>query len=387
MIDFEPEPAVVDLRDRVRAFVRDVVIPAEPRDVSAHGLDEALRRELQDAARRAGVFAPQVAEELGGVGLDMRAAAVVFEEAGYSLLGPQAMNCAAPDEGNMHLLEVVATPEQRERYLIPLTAGAVRSCFAMTEPAPGAGSDPSMLVTRAERVDGGWSITGRKWFITGADGAAFAICMARAPEGATMFLVDAGNPGMRIERVIGAVDRSFPGGHAEVVFDDCRVAGDAVLGEVGQGFHFAQVRLAPARLTHCMRWLGVARRALDHALERASEREAFGQRLGDLGMVQERIAQSVIDIETSRLLIWRCAWALDRGEPARHESSLAKAHVAEAVGRVVDRAVQICGSLGVSEDLPLARLLAEVRPFRIYDGPTEAHHWAIARRALRNRGR
>jgi acyl-CoA dehydrogenase len=387
VIDFALEPELVALRDRVRAFIRDVAIPAERRDRSAHGLDDTLRRELQDAARRAGVFAPQVAEELGGLGLDMRAAAVVFEEAGYSLLGPQAMNCAAPDEGNMHLLEVVATPEQRERYLIPLTAGAVRSCFAMTEPAPGAGSDPSMLVTRAERVDGGWSITGRKWFITGADGAAFAICMARAPEGATMFLVDAGNPGMRIERVIGAVDRSFPGGHAEVVFDDCRVAGEAVLGEVGQGFHFAQVRLAPARLTHCMRWLGVARRALDHALHRASEREAFGQRLGDLGMVQERIARSVIDIETSRLLIWRCAWALDRGEPAHHESSVAKAHVAEAVGRVVDRAVQICGSLGVSEDLPLARLLAEVRPFRIYDGPTETHHWAIARRALRNRGR
>jgi acyl-CoA dehydrogenase len=387
MIDFEPEPALVDLRDRVRAFVRDVVIPAEPRDVSAHGLDDALRRELQDKARRAGVFAPQVAGELGGLGLDMRSVAVIFEEAGYSLLGPQALNCAAPDEGNMHLLDVIASPAQRERYLAPLAAGEVRSCFAMTEPAPGAGSDPSMLATRAERVDGGWSITGTKWFITGAEGAAFAICMARAPEGATMFLVDAGNPGMRIERVIGAVDRSFPDGHAELVFDDCCVAGDAVLGEVGQGFHFAQVRLAPARLTHCMRWLGVARRALDHALHRASEREAFGQRLGDLGMVQERIAQSVIDIETSRLLIWRCAWALDRGEPARHESSLAKAHVAEAVGRVVDRAVQICGSLGVSEDLPLARLLAEVRPFRIYDGPTEAHHWAIARRALRNRGR
>jgi acyl-CoA dehydrogenase len=386
MIDFEPEPALVDLRDRVRAFVRDVVIPAEPRDVSAHGLDDALRRELQDKARRAGVFAPQVAGELGGLGLDMRSVAVIFEEAGYSLLGPQALNCAAPDEGNMHLLDVIASPAQRERYLAPLAAGEVRSCFAMTEPAPGAGSDPSMLATRAERVDGGWSITGTKWFITGAEGAAFAICMARAAEGATMFLVDAGNPGMRIERVIGAVDRSFPGGHAELVFDDCRVAGDAVLGEVGQGFHFAQVRLAPARLTHCMRWLGVARRALDHALERASEREAFGQRLGDLGMVQERIARSVIDIETSRLLIWRCAWALDRGEPARHESSVAKAHVAEAVGRVVDRAVQICGSLGVSEDLPLARLLAEVRPFRIYDGPTETHHWAIARRALRNRG-
>jgi acyl-CoA dehydrogenase len=383
VIDFTIEPEVVELRDRVRAFVRDVVIPAEQRDTTGHGLDPALRAELQAAAKAAGVFAPQVAVELGGAGLDMRATAVVLEESGYSLLGPQAMNCAAPDEGNMHMLHVIADERQREEYLAPLAAGDVRSCFAMTEPAPGAGSDPSMLRTTATKVDGGWSIEGRKWFITGAEGAVFAICMAVAPEGATMFLVDAGNPGMRIERIVEAMDRSFTGGHAEVRFDDCRVGDDAVLGAVGQGFKYAQVRLAPARLTHCMRWLGVARRALDIALARANEREAFGAKLGELGMVQERIAQSVIDIETSRLLIFRTAWAIDRGEPARHESSMAKAYVAEAVGRVVDRALQICGSLGVSGDIPLARLYAEVRPFRIYDGPTETHHWAIARRALR----
>jgi acyl-CoA dehydrogenase len=387
VIDFELDAELVELRDRVAAFVRDVCIPAEARDTGAHGLDPALRAELQAEARRAGLFAPQAPRELGGLGLDTRGMAVVFEEAGYSVLGPQALNCAAPDEGNMHLLDVVASPEQRERYLRPLVAGEVRSCFAMTEPAPGAGSDPEMLRTQARRVDGGWSITGRKWFITGAEGAAFAICMARAEEGATMFLVDADNPGWRIERVVDAIDRSFPGGHAEVVLDDCRVGDDAVLGEVGEGFRYAQVRLAPARLTHCMRWLGAARRALDIALDRAATREAFGQRLGELGMVQERIAQSVIDLETSRLLIWRTAWALDRGEPARHESSVAKAHVAEAVDRIVDRAVQICGSLGVSGDAQLARLMAEVRPFRIYDGPTETHHWAIARRALRRRER
>jgi acyl-CoA dehydrogenase len=385
VIDFALDPELVELRDRAAAFVRDVVIAAEARDVSAHGLDEGLRRELQDAARAAGLFAPQVARDLGGLGLDTRAMAVVFEEAGYSLLGPQALNCAAPDEGNMHLLSVVATPEQRDRYLAPLAAGDTRSCFAMTEPAPGAGSDPSMLQTKAERVEGGWSITGRKWFITGADGAEFAICMALAPEGATMFLVDADNPGWWVERVIDAMDRSFPGGHCEVLFEDCRVPDDAVLGAVGDGFKYAQVRLAPARLTHCMRWLGLARRALDIAIDRASTREAFGQPLAELGMVQERIAQSVIDIEASRALIWRCAWALDDGQPARHESSVAKAFVAEAVGRVVDRALQVCGSLGVSRDVPLSRIYDEVRPFRIYDGPTETHHWAIARRAMRQR--
>jgi acyl-CoA dehydrogenase len=385
VIDFSLDAELEELRARTAAFIRDVVIPAEARDRSEHGLDADLRRELQDAARAAGLFAPQVAAELGGLGLDTRGMAVVFEEAGYSILGPQALNCAAPDEGNMHLLSVVATPEQRERYLAPLAAGDTRSCFAMTEPAPGAGSDPSMLAATAERVDGGWSISGRKWFITGAEGADFAICMARAPEGATMFLVDADNPGWRVERVIHAMDRSFPGGHCEVLFDDCRVDADAVLGAVGEGFKYAQVRLAPARLTHCMRWLGLARRALDIAIDRASTREAFGQPLAELGMVQERIAQSVIDVDASRALIWRCAWALDDGQPARHESSVAKAFVAEAVGRVVDRSLQICGSLGVSGDLPLSRIYAEVRPFRIYDGPTETHHWAIARRAVRER--
>jgi acyl-CoA dehydrogenase len=387
VIDFSLDPELVELRGLTQEFIRRVVIPAESRDMGIHGIDDGLRSELQDEARAAGIFAPQVATELGGLGLDLRSAAVIFEEAGYSLLGPQALNCAAPDEGNMHLLAHVAADEQRERYLVPLAAGAVRSSFSMTEPPPGAGSDPSMLATRAIRTEGGWSITGRKWLITGADGAAFTICMAVAPEGATMFLVDAENPGWRIERVMNATDRSFPGGHAQVLFEDCRVPDDAVLGEVGAGFRYAQVRLAPARLTHCMRWLGIARRALDIALDYVIERRAFGQRLVDLGMVQERIAQSEIDIETSRALIWKCAWALDQGLRGTAESSMTKAYVAEAVCRVVDRAVQMCGGSGVTDDLLLARIAAEVRPFRIYDGPTETHLWSIARRAVRARER
>jgi acyl-CoA dehydrogenase len=384
VIDFSVDGELAALRDRVAEFVREVAIPAEARDRSEHGLDEGLRSELQERAREWGLFGPQISAELGGLGLDHRASAVILEECGYSLLGPQALHCAAPDEGNIHMLDVIANPEQRQRYLVPLAAGRVRSSFSMTEPAPGAGADPSLLATRAERVDGGWSISGRKWFITGAEGAAFSICFARAEDGPTMFLVDADNPGMRVERTIEAIDRAFPGGHCEVVFEDCRVGDDAVLGEVGEGFRYAQVRLSPARLTHCERWLGAARRALDVALARANEREAFGGTLGELGMVQRYVAESVIDLETSRALIWRCAWALDNGKHARHESSLAKAHVAEAVNRVVDRAVQICGALGVSGDAPLARLMNELRPFRIYDGPTETHLWAIARRALRD---
>jgi acyl-CoA dehydrogenase len=209
--------------------------------------------------------------------------------------------------------------------------------------------------------------------------------MAIADEGATMFLVDADNPGYTVKRTIDATDRAFPGGHGEVLFEDCRVSEDAVLGAVGEGFAYAQVRLAPARLTHCMRWLGTARRALDISLDYANRREAFGSKLGELGMIQRFIAESTIDIESSRALIQRCAWVLDQGGNGRHESSVAKAHVAEAVVRVVDRAVQTCGALGVSGDAPLARLMNEVRPFRIYDGSTETHLWSIARRTLRSR--
>ena len=386
VIDFELEPGLIDLRERVAGFVQEVCIPAEPRDVSTHGTPADLRAELQDEAKKWGIFGPQLSPELGGLGLDHRGTAVILEECGYSLLGPQALNCAAPDEGNLHMLDLIASPEQRERYLVPLAAGQIRSCFSMTEPAPGAGSDPTMLRTTARKTDSGWSISGRKWFITGAEGAAFTICMALAGDaGATMFLVDADNPGYRIERILDVTDRAFPGGHAEVTFEDCEVADDAVLGSVGEGFRYAQVRLAPARLTHCERWLGAARRAHDFALDYVADREAFGQPLGELGMVQEKLARSLIDIETSRLLIWRCAWALDRGEPAKHESSVAKAYVAEAVNRVVDNAVQVCGGTGVSGDGPLARLMNEMRPFRIYDGPTETHLWSIARRQLRAR--
>ncbi|WP_410606123.1 acyl-CoA dehydrogenase family protein [Amycolatopsis sp. lyj-109] len=391
-IEFAVDEHVTRLAERVREFVREVVLPEEQAcDGVLHDGPEPLRRRLQQAARDAGVFAPHVAREWGGAGLDLRGQAVVFEAAGYSLLGPLALNIAAPDEGNMHLLAKVAGEEQRKRYLAPLAAGEVRSCFAMTEPAPGAGSDPRALATTATRVPGGWRIDGRKWFISGADGAAFAICMARTggvpgdAGGATMFLVDAAVPGMQIVRTIATLDEGLFGGHSEVVFDGCVVGKDAVLGEVDRGFDYAQVRLGPARLTHCMRWLGAARRAQDVALDRAATRSAFGRPLAELGMVQQLIADSEIDIEAARALLWRACWELDQGRPGAQHTSIAKTFVAEAVHRVVDRAVQICGALGISADAPLARLYREVRPFRIYDGPSETHRWAIARRATKAR--
>lgn len=384
MVDFSLAPDLQQLRHRVRRFVDRTVVPAEGgAGDTDHGPSEELRGRLQQAARDDGIFAPTVPAEYGGLGLDHCGQAVVLEEAGRSVLAPAALNCAAPDEGNILLLHKLATPEQRQRYLDPLARGTVRSCFAMTEPAPGAGSDPQALATTARRESGGWRLDGHKWFITGADGAAFAIVMARTGETATMFLVDIDNPGFRVERRIGTMDSAFAGGHFEVRLDDCRVGDAAVLGKPDQGFQGAQVRLGPARLTHCMRWLGAARRCHEVATSYASGRRLFGTVLAELGMAQQLIADNEIDIAASRALIWRAAWSLDAGLPSREETSVAKVFVAEAVNRVVDRSLQLCGAYGTSDDSPVARIFREVRPFRIYDGPSEVHRWSIARRAVR----
>lgn len=386
-ISFAQPPGVDELVSGVRRFVDEVVIPAE-REVAVDAAPGSeLRDRLQAAARAAGVFAPHVPVDLGGLGLSTTEQVPVFEEAGRSLLGPLALNCAAPDEGNMLLLERVASASQKQRYLRPLARGEIRSCFAMTEPSPGAGADPDLLRTTADECSGGWRISGRKWFITGADGAAFAIVMARTHgDRATMFLVDADNPRFRVSRHIPSLDTGFVGGHCEVELDGCEVGPEAVLGEVDQGFRYAQVRLGPARLTHCMRWLGVAGRAHEQAVRYAADRPLFGAVLGDLGMAQAMIADNEIDLSASRALVLQAAWALDRGESARHETSVAKTFVAEAVNRVVDRSLQLSGASGVAHDLPLAKFFREVRPFRIYDGPSEVHRMSIARRAMRRHG-
>ena len=400
--------SVEELRVRTRAFIREIVVPAEPRPGQA--LNLAVRRELQAAARDAGVFAPHVPEEFGGQGLALEHWSTVFQEAGYSPIGPAVLNCMAPDEGNMHMLNLIGTDAQKRDFLGPLAAGEISSCFAMSEPHPGAGSDPDALATTAVRDGSGWLITGHKRFTSGATFASFAIVMARtgadgagtegapdpaaagtaasAPAGATMFLVPMATPGVRIGNPIHTVDSYLPGGHPNVHFDGVRVPGSAVLGEAGLGFKYAQVRLGPARLTHCMRWLGLARRAMDIMLDRANTREIFGAHLSQLGIAQDLIAQSVIDIETSDAIIAKCAALLAVDAKAGSAlSSVAKVHVSEAVYRVIDRAVQLCGGDGVSDGLPLAQYLNEVRPFRIYDGSTETHKWAIARRAASERRR
>lgn len=385
-------PDVEALVAATRDFIRTEVLPLDDEhdgDVEAAG-GEALRVRLQARARELGLLAPQAPVDCGGLGLTMTERAPVLEEAGYSLFGPMALNVNAPDEGNIHLLDRVATPEQRDRYLKPLVAGEMRSAFAMTEPAPGAGSDPAALATRARRVDGGWLINGRKHFITGADGAGFYIVMARTSGepgdsgGATMFLVPADTPGITIVRHMGTMDRSMLGGHCELEFTDVFVPDNDVLGAVDEGFRYAQVRLAPARLTHIMRWTGAARRAHEVAVEYAASRSAFGSRLADLGLAQQLIADNEIDLAATRALLAVACAELDAGGRASKATSIAKTFAAEALGRVVDRAMQLCGGLGVSRDLPIAKIARELRPFRIYDGPSEVHRWSIAKRAVRD---
>jgi len=380
--DFSVREPVLRWQADVRAFVDQVVIPRE-QAVFSGGLTDDIRRELQAAARAAGLWAPQADVRWGGGGFRFDEAAVLLEEAGRSLLGPLALNCAAPDEGNIHLLSIVASRAQQQRYLVPLVAGDVRSCFAMTEPPPGAGSDPNALRTTATRITGGWRISGVKHLITGAKGASFSIVMAATHDGsgATMFLVDTNHAGFRIAGHARTIDTTMLGGHCTVHLDDVEVADDAVLGEVGKGFRYAQVRLAPARLTHCMRWLGAARRAHEIALRRSVERSLFGARLADHGMAQQLVADNEIDLAAARALLWQASWSIAEGEQGTESSSRAKVFISEAVGRIVDRSVQLCGGLGTSEELVVGRIYADVRAFRIYDGASEVHRMSIAKRA------
>jgi acyl-CoA dehydrogenase len=381
-MDFAIPPELIELRDRTRQFIAEHIIPMEndPR-LTSHGPSEDLRRDLVAKARSAGLLTPHASRELGGLGLNHAAKAVVFEEAGYSTLGPTALNIHAPDEGNIHLMEAVATAAQKERWLLPQVAGHTRSCFAMTEPSPGAGADPSMLTTTAVRDGDDYVINGTKWFITGAEGSSYAIIMARMEDGsATMFLTDMDRKGIQVVRQMNAMDSCFTGGHAVMEFKDLRIPAADVLGEVGKGFRYAQVRLAPARLTHCMRWLGQARRAHDIATDYARKRQAFGKALGEHEGVGFMLADNDIDLQTARLHIWHTAWLLDQGQKANFESSRAKVVCSEAEWRVIDRCVQILGGQGVTTETIVMRIFMDMRAFRIYDGPNEVHRWSMARK-------
>jgi acyl-CoA dehydrogenase len=390
MIDFEIPDDLAALRDEIRAFVVEKVVPYE-RDsrLTRHGPDEDLRTELVGLARDAGLLTFQAPHRFGGREPSHREQAVLFEAAGWSTLGPIALNCAAPDEGNMYLLSKIATDEQAQAFLVPVIDGRQRSVFAMTEP-DGAGSDPNQLATEAVFDGTDYTINGRKWLITGANKSRTWIIMARvAPnshgaDGPTLFLCDGQTAGIELERVMDTMDRNYVEGHGVVQFKDLRLPASAVLGEVGQALRYAQLRLAPARLTHCMRWLGAASRAQAIAIEHARTRTAFGKPLGEHQGVGFMLADNEIALQQCRLAIWWACWTLDGGAKGRHESSMVKAYVSEELFKVADRCVQILGGMGISDETPVGMIFSDMRAFRIYDGPTEVHKYAIARQVLRN---
>jgi acyl-CoA dehydrogenase len=372
------------IADKVERFVRETVVPYEQDSrLGSHGPSDELADELKDKARAAGVLTPHILEDGGH--LTHAETALVLRKSGLSPLGPVACNTAAPDEGNMYLLGKVGSPEARERFLKPLVEGRARSAFFMTEPASenGAGSDPSMMQTSAKMDGNHWVINGRKTFITGAEGAKVGIVMAKSDDGACMFLVDLPDPAIRIERVLDTIDSSMPGGHAVITIDNLRVPADQMLGESGEGFKYAQIRLAPARLTHCMRWHGACVRANEIATDYACRRTAFGKPLIDHEGVGFMLAQNLIDLKHTELMIDWCAGVLDSGELGTAESSMAKTHVAETLFQVADRCVQAMGGTGVSGDTIVEQVFREIRAFRIYDGPTEVHKWSLAKKIKR----
>lgn len=374
----------MEIAGRVERFVRETIIPYEtdPRR-TGHGPSDALVREMRDRARAAGVLTPHILSD--GRHLNQRETAMVLIKTGLSILGPVACNTMAPDEGNMYLISRVGSAAQKARFLDPLVSGNARSAFFMTEPASdnGAGSDPSMLLTVARREGNDWVIKGRKTLITGAEGAKVGIIMAKSEDGACMFLIDLPDPAVRIVRVLDTIDSATPGGHAEVIIDDLRVPAVQMLGASGKGFAHAQVRLSPARLSHCMRWLGGGFRAHEIATDYACQRRAFGKALIDHEGVGFMLADNLIDLKQSELIIDWCAGILDCGNLGTAESSMAKVAVSEALMRVADRCVQVMGGAGVSGDTMVEQYFREIRAFRIYDGPTEVHRWSLAKKIKR----
>ncbi len=375
----------IEIGAKVEAFVRERIVPFE-KDArcTTHGPTEEMSLELKQLARAAGVLTPHIFAD--GSHLTQLETAYVLRKSGLSPLGPIACNTAAPDEGNMYLLGKVGSPEQKSRFLDKMVKGQARSAFFMTEPASdgGAGSDPSMMRTTCKLDGNHWVINGRKAFITGADGAKVGIIMAKSDDGACMFLVDLPDPAIRIERILDTIDNSMPGGHAIITIDNLRVPADQMLGNSGDGFKYAQIRLSPARLSHCMRWHGACQRAHEIATNYACIRNAFGKLLIDHEGVGFMLAENLIDLRQSELMIDWCAGVLDSGHLGTVESSMTKVAVSEALMRIADRCVQVMGGTGVSGDTIVEQVFREIRAFRIYDGPTEVHKWSLAKKIKRD---
>jgi acyl-CoA dehydrogenase len=380
-IDFTLPPEILGVRDRVRRFMQNEVAPAEER-MRQHGEWRKGLAALRQSAKAQGLWAPHLPGEWGGMGLGPLAMAFVSAECGRTLMGAYVLNCHAPDEGNMHTLLHFGSDEQKERYLRPLAAGEVRSCFAMTEPEV-AGSDPTGLRTEAIRTGDSWVINGHKWFISGARGAGFAIVIAKTDPDAdppqarnTAFLVDLDTPGFTVVRDIETM--AGHGNHCEIRLENCVVPDAAILGGRGQGHRLGQARLGPARLAHCMRWIGNAEKALELLVQRATERKLHGGVLADKQAIQWQMAESAMELYAAKCMVLHAAYLIERGLPFRQEVSIAKHHVANMLWRIVDRAIQVHGALGYSTDSPLERMLRHARSARLVDGADEVHMQHIA---------
>jgi acyl-CoA dehydrogenase len=385
-MDFTLSPEVEDYRRRVREFVDAEIIPleADSGNYDSHGnIAEPALEAVRLKARAAGLWAPQMPVDRGGLGLDVVGRAVFYEEANRSIFGPVALHCAAPDDGNMTVLEKVGTDAQKTKWLQPIVNGEVRSAFAMTEPHPGAGSDPSMMLTKAERKGDNWIVTGRKWFITGADGAAHFILVAKTSDdrrkGLTAFLFHKDQPGWRILRRIPIMGPEEHGGHCEIEFEGLEIPDENRLMEVGDGLKVTQIRLGTARLTHCMRWLGLAKRCMEIAGAYTAEREGFGIKLSERESVQIQMGEIAAAIQIGRLLVMNAAWKLDQGDFARKEVSMAKVQVADTLHRAADVAIQLCGARGYSGDTILEWVYRYARQARLVDGASEVHRMVLAR--------
>ena len=389
-MDLTLPPALEELRSRVATFVDRRLLPLED-DPASWGEGEQIRWELVEGLRAevkaAGLWCPQMPKARGGLGVGPVGMAVLYEEMGRCRFGPVCFNCAAPDDGNMWVLEKVGTEAQKARWLDPIVRGEVRSAIVMTEPHPGSGSDPAgMMLTRAEKRGDRYRVFGRKWFITGAEGAKHFILLARTSEdprrGLTAMLFHADQPGWRILRRIPIMGPEEHGGHCELELDGLEVPVENVLLGEGLGMKVTQIRLGMARLTHCMRWLGMARRALEIALPWIRERRAFGRTLAELESVQDMLGEAAMRIATGRLLVMRAACKIEAGEKAQAEVSMAKIQVADALHHAIDTAIQLLGAKGYSKDTPLEWMYRYARQARLVDGASEVHRMLVARALL-----
>lgn len=385
-MDFTISPEVEDYRARIAEFVATRIIPVEEdRSLWDHhgNIGRAALTDLRSQARDQGLWCLQLSKESGGQGLNKVGMAVCYEAMNRSIFGPVVFNSAAPDDGNMMVLEKAATEAQKARWLAPIVSGEVSSAFAMTEPAPGSGSDPGMTRTRAEKRGDAYVLHGRKWFITGAEDASHFIVMARTSDdprkGLTAFLHHRDEPGWHIERRIPIMGPEEHGGHCEIVYDGMELPADRILLGEGQGLKLTQMRLGPARLTHCMRWLGLAKRCTEIARDYADRREGFGIRLADRESTQIKMGDLAMGIEIGRLLVMKAAWTLDQGDFARKEVSMAKIHVANLLHKAADTAIQINGARGYSTDTVLEWIYRYARQARLVDGADEVHQMVLNR--------